>query len=174
MAALILFQLGFGLYMARFVPDLLARFTLTQTHKSWGTVVFALALVRVAWRLANRAPPAAAAAMPRWQVRAAGASHALLYLFMFLMPLSGWLLASASPVQDLLQMQNLVFGRLRRSPTPSCPGASASRPPSHRVHASAASASPWSSRSTPAPRSGTSSSTATASSPACSGALTRR
>ena len=41
MAALILFQLGFGLYMTRLVPDLIARFTLTQTHKSWGTVIFA-------------------------------------------------------------------------------------------------------------------------------------
>ena len=59
MAALILFQLGFGLWMTR-VPDLLARFTLTQTHKSWGTVIFALALLRLGWRLANRRPGAPA------------------------------------------------------------------------------------------------------------------
>ncbi len=110
MAGLILFQLGFGLYMTR-VPDLLARFTLTQTHKSWGFVIFVLALLRVGWRLMNRARPPLPAAMPRWQVRAAGLSHALLYVLMFVMPISGWVLASASPVQDLLQMQNLVFGR---------------------------------------------------------------
>ena len=110
MAGLILFQLGFGLYMTR-VPDLLARFTLTQTHKSWGFVIFVLALLRIGWRLMNRTRPPLPAAMPRWQVRAARLSHALLYVLMFVMPLSGWVLASASPVQDLLQMQNLVFGR---------------------------------------------------------------
>ena len=121
----------------RGVPDLLARFTLTQTHKSWGTVVFVLALVRVAWRLANRARPPLPP-MPRWQVRAARASHALLYLFMFLMPLSGWLLASASPVQDLLQMQNLVFGRLA-PPRPLRPRQRrGSRRRLHRLHATAA------------------------------------
>ena len=40
---------------------------------------------------------------------------------MFLMPLSGWVLASASPIQDLLQMQNLVFGRFAL-PDPWVPG----------------------------------------------------
>jgi cytochrome b561 len=136
MAALILFQLGFGLWMTRFVPDLIARFTLTQTHKSWGTVIFALALVRVAWHLLNRARPPLPP-MPAWQARAARASHALLYLLMLLMPLSGWLLASASPVQDLLQMQNLVFGRFPL-PDPFVPGAEGLEAALHRVHTSAA------------------------------------
>ncbi len=136
MAALILFQLGFGLYMTRFVPDLIARFTLTQTHKSWGAVIFALALARVTWRLANRARPPLPP-MPAWQLRAARASHALLYLFMFLMPLSGWLLASASPVQDLLQMQNLVFGTWPL-PDPFVPGSDRLEAALHRVHTTAA------------------------------------
>ncbi len=134
MAALILFQLGFGLWMTR-VPDLLQRFTLTQTHKSWGTVVFALALFRVAWRAAN--PRAALPAMPAWQVHAAGISHALLYLLMFVMPVSGWLLASASPVQDLLQMQNLVFGTFPL-PDPFVPGSEATERTLRSVHAGAA------------------------------------
>ena len=136
MAALILFQLGYGLYMTQFVPDLLARFTLTQTHKSWGTVVFLLACLRVAWRLASRARPPLPP-MPGWQIRAARASHALLYLFMFLMPLSGWLLASASPVQDLLQMQNLVFGTWPL-PDPFVPGSDRLEAGFHRVHNTAA------------------------------------
>jgi cytochrome b561 len=136
MAALILFQLGFGLWMTRFVPDLLARFTLTQTHKSWGTVVFLLALLRVAWRLANPARPPLPP-MPPWQARAARASHRLLYLLMLLMPLSGWLLASASPVQDLLGMQNLVFGRLPL-PDPFVPGSDGLEAALHLVHSSAA------------------------------------
>jgi cytochrome b561 len=110
MAAVILFQLGFGLYMVQAVPDLLQRFTLTQIHKSWGFVVFVLAVIRVGWRLANRGRPALPAGMPAWQIRAAGLSHLLLYLMMFVMPVSGWIMASASPTQDLLQMQNMVFG----------------------------------------------------------------
>ena len=124
MAALILFQLGYGLYMTQVVQDLLVRFTLTQTHKSWGFVIFVLACIRVAWRLASPGRPPLPAGMPAWQVRAAGLSHRLLYLFMFLMPLSGWVMASASPTQDLLQMQNLVFGRLAL-PDPWVPGAPA-------------------------------------------------
>jgi cytochrome b561 len=138
MAALILFQLGLGLWMTRFVPDLLARFALTQTHKSWGAVVFALALLRVAWRLANRARPPLPP-MPRWQARAARASHALLYILMLLMPLSGWLLASASPVQDLLGVDTRVFGALTL-PDPFTPGSPALESALHRLHASAAAA----------------------------------
>lgn len=135
MAALIVFQLGFGLYMTR-VPDLIARFALTQTHKSWGAVVFALALLRVGWRLASPARPALPP-MPVWQVRAAHLSHGLLYAFMFLMPVSGWLLASASPVQDLLQMQNLVFGTVAL-PDPFVPGSERLEAGLHLVHSSAA------------------------------------
>jgi cytochrome b561 len=136
MAGLILFQLGFGLWMTRFVPDLLARFTLTQTHKSWGTVVFLLALIRIAWRLANRTRPPLPP-IPAWQALAARASHALLYLFMILMPVSGWLLASAAPVQDLLQMQNLVFGAFAL-PDPFVPGTDRLEAAFHRVHTTAA------------------------------------
>ena len=136
MAALILFQLGYGLTMTRFVPDLLARFTLTQTHKSFGFVVFVLAVIRVAWRLTERARPPLPA-MPRWQVRAAEASHLLLYLFMFLMPLSGWILASASPTQDLLQMQNMVFGFFPL-PDPFVPGIEWIETAAHKVHTTAA------------------------------------
>jgi cytochrome b561 len=132
MAALILFQLGYGLYMIR-VGDLLQRFVLTQTHKSWGTVVFLLALARVLWRLANPARPAPPPGMPRWQRRAAGASHGLLYVLMLLMPVSGWLMASASPTQDLLQMQNLVFGRYAL-PDPFVPGSEPLEAALARVH----------------------------------------
>jgi cytochrome b561 len=138
MAALILFQLGLGLWMTRLVQDLLARFALTQTHKSLGAVVLLLALVRVAWRLSAPGRPPLPP-MPAWQARAARASHALLYLLVFLVPVSGWLLASASPVQDLLGMQNLVFGRLAL-PDPFVPGSERLEAALHLVHASAAAA----------------------------------
>lgn len=109
LAALILFQLGLGVRMTYFTADLLARFNLTQMHKSWGSVIFALALLRLGWRLANRASPGPPAGTPAWQVHAAGISHALLYLLMLALPLSGWVSAAASPTQDLLGIDNMVF-----------------------------------------------------------------
>ena len=137
MAAVILFQLGFGLYMVQAVPDLLQRFTLTQLHKSWGFVVFVLALIRVGWRLANRRRPALPAGMPAWQVRAAGLSHLLLYILMFVMPISGWIMASASPTQDLLQMQNMVFGAFAL-PDPFVPGVQHVEDVARSIHVDAA------------------------------------
>jgi cytochrome b561 len=132
MAALILFQLGLGVRSSHFTPDLLARFELVQTHKSWGAVILALALVRLGWRLANPTPRAPAGT-PRWQVRAAAASHALLYALMIVLPVSGWVMASASPAQDLLGLENAVFGRLAM-PDPWVPGSAAMEALARAVH----------------------------------------
>jgi cytochrome b561 len=63
-------------------------------HKSIGLTLLALTLLRLAWRLAERRP--ALPPMPRWQARAAGATHAALYALMFAIPLSGWLYNSAA------------------------------------------------------------------------------
>lgn len=124
MAALIVFQLGLGVWMTAFTPDLIERFRLTQLHKSWGFVIFALALLRVAWRLANPKAPGMPAGTPPWQARAARASHLLFYALMFVLPLSGWVSAAASPLQDLLRMDNTVFGVLVL-PDPWVPGVAA-------------------------------------------------
>jgi cytochrome b561 len=137
MAGLILFQLGLGLYMVELEPDLLERFRLTQLHKSWGFVIFALALARVAWRLANRRHPPIPAATPRWQVRAAAASHAALYGLMVLLPLSGWVMAASAPAQDVLQIENMVFG-VFALPDPWVPGVEAVERAAKAVHVAAA------------------------------------
>lgn len=119
MAALILFMLGLGVYMTEFVTDTYAQFDLVQIHKSWGFVVFALALVRVAWRLTHR-PPAPAPA-PRWQQLAAEGAHRALYVLILFMPLTGWLMASASELQEMYGIRNMVFG-LFALPDPFVPG----------------------------------------------------
>ncbi len=121
MAALILFQLGLGIRMTTFTADLVTRFDLTQMHKSWGSVIFVLALLRLGWRLASRANPGLPAGTPAWQAHAAGISHAFLYLLMLALPLSGWVAAAASPTQDLLGIDNMVFGRFAL-PDPWVPG----------------------------------------------------
>jgi cytochrome b561 len=58
-------------------------------HKSVGLVLLALALVRLGWRLAHRAP--GLPPMTRWQARLARTNHVLLYTMMVALPLSGYL-----------------------------------------------------------------------------------
>lgn len=132
-AAIILFQLGLGIYMTDFVPELTEQFALFQLHKSWGFVVFVLALARVAWRLFNRASPGLPAHMPRWQRAASHASHGLLYLLILVMPLSGWVMASASTTQDLFSIENMVFG-LFAMPDPWVPGVRSVAEAAETVH----------------------------------------
>ena len=57
-------------------------------HKSIGLTVLALLLLRLLWRLSERTPLDEPA--PRWQQRAAHAMHAMLYVMMAAIPLTGW------------------------------------------------------------------------------------
>jgi cytochrome b561 len=57
-------------------------------HKSIGLTVLALALLRILWRWRDGRPMEEAA--PRWQTLAAHAVHAVLYLLIVAIPLSGW------------------------------------------------------------------------------------
>lgn len=68
-------------------------------HKWIGVTVLGLACVRLLWRLLHPAPPYDEP-MPRWQHSAAGALHALLYLLIFAVPISGYFytLAAGVPV----------------------------------------------------------------------------
>jgi len=59
-------------------------------HKSIGLTIGALIVLRIAWRLTHP-PPALPRTMPRWQVKAAHASHWLLYGCMLAMPVAGYL-----------------------------------------------------------------------------------
>lgn len=120
-AGVILFQLGLGLYMSEVVSDLIRQFQLVQIHKSWGFTAFVLACLRLVWRLLNRDTPALPEGTPAWQAWVSGITHKLLYLLMFALPLSGWVMASASPNQDLLNIDNMVFGWFAM-PDPWAPG----------------------------------------------------
>lgn len=119
-ALIVIFLLGLGYYMAEFVSDVYLQFDLTQLHKSWGFVVFALTLLRLLWRLANPAPPLPAGTGPLARALASG-GHAALYLLLIALPVSGWLMASASDLQELYNVKNMVFG-LFEMPDPFQPG----------------------------------------------------
>ena len=64
-------------------------------HKSIGITILVLVVLRLAWRLYAGAP-AAVAGTPGWQERTASLTHWALYALLLAMPLSGWVLNSAS------------------------------------------------------------------------------
>jgi cytochrome b561 len=63
-------------------------------HSSLGVLVLILAFARLLWRFFTTAPPLPVA-MRRSQRIFARAVHVGLYLFLFALPISGWLVASA-------------------------------------------------------------------------------
>lgn len=103
----ILGMLAMGLAMTHAPIAPAQKFGLYQLHKSVGiTILFAVGL-RVLWRFTHR-PPALPDDMPAWEKGAAAGTHVALYALMIGMPLVGWLLVSASP----LNLPTLLYGRL--------------------------------------------------------------
>ncbi|MBB5984909.1 cytochrome b [Sphingobium lignivorans] len=93
MAALILFQLGWGWYMSRLPAggDKLRAF---EVHAEIGLLMLMLALLRLLWRFIVPAPINDANDLG-WQTRAAYVTHVLFYICFFGLPLSGWAMWSA-------------------------------------------------------------------------------
>jgi len=96
---LILIQGAIGLIMVNLPrrPDIIPVYSL---HKSLGLTILALALLRLLWRAFDPRPDEPAT-MPRGQVLAARVGHALLYVLIFAVPLSGWLFDSVSALRPL-------------------------------------------------------------------------
>lgn len=63
-------------------------------HKSVGMTVLCLAVLRLAFRM--RSTPPAPLPAPLWQLLVAKTTHWLLYLLLFLLPVTGWLGSSAA------------------------------------------------------------------------------
>jgi len=98
-AILILGLLGLGFYMQD-LPLSPAKLQLYSFHKWAGVTVFLAVVVRLAWRVTHR-PPALPTHMAPLERLAAHAGHHLLYLLMFAIPLSGWLMSSAKGFQTV-------------------------------------------------------------------------
>jgi cytochrome b561/polyisoprenoid-binding protein YceI len=70
-------------------------FAVTQLHKSVGITILLLTLLRIAWRLINP-PSGMPATMAPWEKVLARVTHVGFYVVMLGMPLTGWLMVSAS------------------------------------------------------------------------------
>jgi cytochrome b561 len=88
-ALVLLVQVPAGITMVAAGPGTLQN-VLYNVHKTTGLTIFALAVIRLGWRLAHPVP-ALPADLPTWQATLARLTHALLYLVLFLMPMSGFL-----------------------------------------------------------------------------------
>ncbi len=110
--ALLILALGIvGLLMGE-LPKTPKYFWVYTAHKSIGITVLVLVVLRLLWRLYAGAPRPVPGT-PGWQERIASATHWLLYVMMFAIPLTGWLYDSASGLRPfklfgLLEMPKLV------------------------------------------------------------------
>ncbi len=87
---------GLGWYMSG-LPFSPLQLKLYNWHKWAGITILALSVVRLLWRLTHRPPPLpmhTLAAMPGWQRRAHNATHLLMYVLFFAVPLAGWTYSS--------------------------------------------------------------------------------
>jgi len=100
MAAAIVCLFAFGFYVSN-MPLSPQKLQFLSYHKWTGVTIFILALVRLAWRIMHR-PPALPRHMGKLEQLVAHAGHVLLYLLMFSVPLSGWLMSSAKGFQTVL------------------------------------------------------------------------
>ena len=88
-AVLVIAQLSLG-FAADWAGRPLAAFLLDQ-HVRIGLLILSLMILRLLWRLVKYVPPPPPT-MPKWQVWAAKAAHWLLYLLLFILPVSGYVL----------------------------------------------------------------------------------
>lgn len=92
--ALVAVLVPVGISMANIMADGAPKNTAYELHKSFGLIVFGLALARLTLRLLRGAPPLVPG-LPAWQRAAARGSHYALYGLIVLVPLTGWAATSA-------------------------------------------------------------------------------
>ena len=83
-----------GWYMGDLPDDAPNKSGLYQLHKSVGISLLVLSVARLIWRFMN--PPPEEPPMPAMQSFAANAVHVVFYVLMITLPLTGWILVSAS------------------------------------------------------------------------------
>ena len=94
-ALIVIIQITLGWWMQEIPKDPVGpRVNAFNLHKSIGLTVLLLMVARLAWRGTHRPPPLPP--MPAWQTIAARSNHWVLYLLLFVQPLSGYLGSAVS------------------------------------------------------------------------------
>jgi cytochrome b561 len=94
--ALLIFTLFVLGWTAELMPRSPAKIQVFVWHKSFGILALSLVAIRLLWKLANPRPPEPAG--DPWEHFAARTAHFLLYVLMFAMPISGWIVNSTANV----------------------------------------------------------------------------
>ena len=98
-ALLIIGMLAAGFIMHEMDPAPL-KFKIYNWHKSIGFIILWLVGLRLVWRFYNVQPRLLS--QKKWEIKLAQITHFLLYVCLFLMPMSGWLMSSADTYPDPL------------------------------------------------------------------------
>ena len=89
----------------------LQQLALLAQHKSVGITILGIAVIRLLWRWRHPTPELPEE-MAHWQGQAAKVAHWLLYLLLLLVPMTGWLMSSASAYSvswfNLIALPDLV------------------------------------------------------------------
>jgi len=93
-ALAIIGMIGLGWYMGDLPSSAPNKGSLYQLHKSIGIAILVLTIARILWRMLNKPPEEIP--MEHTQAMIAKAVHIAFYALMILMPLTGWVLVSAS------------------------------------------------------------------------------
>lgn len=106
MAALVIFQLGWGLWMGRVAVGggMILAYDL---HYAVGVVMMVLAVGRLGWRLLVPGP-INDADKPGWQTTAAHVTHYVFYTCLLGLPLTGWAMISATAREYQPKLLGLV------------------------------------------------------------------
>ena len=86
--AVVLTQVVLGFAFAEFMAKGPAKLEVFAWHKTLGALILLLALIRLAYRLANPPPPFPTA-LPRWRRIAAVWNHRAFYFLLIVLPLTG-------------------------------------------------------------------------------------
>lgn len=108
-ALLMIFMIFFGEYLMGEKGENVSGTFLPSIHVSIGVAILALTLLRVFWRLTNPPPPDPAT-MKSWEVTVSKLTHALFYVLMIGLPLTGWLAFTDFLRENPVMANVTVFG----------------------------------------------------------------
>ena len=105
-ALMIIGQLIGGKVMMWMDPKPL-KFEIFQLHKSFGFIILGLSILRLLWRISHKAP-ALPEGMKPFERIGAHVSHIGFYVLMIGIPLSGWIMVSASTTRITTKIFKMV------------------------------------------------------------------